>query len=90
VDLNDAGLVLVCQLCRWRPPNDLTMTLVATHFDVDHDSTDIRLELTAWCERCDQEMTLDRTEGTKAGGWKHHYSCGQCHRSHVVSQKPGT
>ncbi len=82
------ALVLVCQLCRWRPPEGEPVSLVAAHFDVDHDTTDVRMELVAWCDRCDQQMTYDRTSAIRGGGQKHHYSCGRCHRSTVVTQRP--
>jgi len=82
------AMVLVCKLCRWRPPNDLQVTFVEAHFDLepDHDPTDIRLELVAWCDWCEAEMSHDRTETMASGKVRHHYSCNRCHRSKTVTQ----
>lgn len=82
-------LVLVCKLCRWRPPNDLEMNLVQAHFDLepDHNPEDIQLELVAWCHRCDLEMPLDRTETLRSGRLRHHHSCPRCRRSEVITQE---
>ncbi len=84
-------LVLVCAIptCRWRPPADLEMNLVEAHFDLEdgHDPADVRLELVAWCRRCDLEMRLDRSEVVPAG-IRHHYSCGACHRRGTALQEP--
>ncbi len=88
-DMGDvpAGLVLCCQICRWRPPGDIEMNLVEAHFDLepDHDPANIRLELVAVC--CDLEMRLDRTERRRSGSLRHHYTCGKCRRSKTINQE---
>lgn len=80
-------LVLICKICRWRPPGDLVMELVRAHFDIepDHDPLDLQLEMVAWCDRRELEMAHNRSE-TIAGGQRHHYDCPRCHRSAAVFQ----
>jgi len=81
-------LVLVCGICRWRPPGDLEMSLVESHFDLepDHDPGQIQLEMVAWCHRCDLELALTRNEPLASGAARHHYDCPRCHRSYSVIQ----
>jgi hypothetical protein len=89
---SDQGLVLVCKHCRWRPPDDLQMNLVEAHFDIEdgHNPTDIRLEMVAWCRRCDTEMDLNTTVVVVASGnTRRTYSCPSCRRTYVAVQKPG-
>lgn len=87
-------LVLRCNAapdrCRWRPPLDLTMDLVAAHFDLEeaHDPTDIKLELVAWCWRCDVEMDLFRSQDLGQGAERHHYQCPLCRRTRSIVQHP--
>ncbi len=83
-----ADLVLACQICRWRPPNDLEMNLVAAHFDMepDHDPEDIKLELVMICDRCDLEMPLERTAPRSDGRTSCYHTCGRCHRTKVIVQ----
>jgi hypothetical protein len=84
-----AGLALCCQICRWRPPGDLTMDFFQVHFDLepDHDPENIKLELVAVCDRDGLEMTLGRSETTGTGRIKRHYQCPGCHRSRAVWQE---
>lgn len=83
------GLSLVCRICRWVPPEEISVGLLQVHFDLepDHDPEKIDLELVALCERDGLEMGLDRTVPAP-GGVRHHYSCPRCHRSRVVFQGP--
>lgn len=84
-------LRLVCRICRWRPPDDMEMSIVVAHFDLepDHDATDIKLELVAVCDRCDLEMPMDRIEPLRDGGSRHRFTCTRCHRSKAVVQREG-
>lgn len=90
--MSDDLLVLVCAIptCRWRAPNDMEITLLEAHFDLEegHDPDNIRLEMVAWCRRCNVEMNHDRTEQLAGGRVRHHYSCGSCHRRDSVIQQP--
>ena len=88
-------LVLRCNAapdrCRWRPPGDLDMRLVQAHFDMEdgHDPEHIRLELVAWCRRCDVEMNLFRSLDLGQGTVRRWYLCGICRRTRSVVQGPG-
>lgn len=84
-----AGLVLVCRICRWRPPDDLEMEIVRAHFDLepDHDPEDIKLELVMICDRCGLEMLLERAEPLRDGGERHHFGCPSCRRTKSVVQR---
>lgn len=81
-------MVLVCKICRWRPPNDLVMSLVESHFDLepDHDPENLVMELVAMCDRDQTEMTLDRSEELRSGKNRYYYSCPTCKRSATVDQ----
>lgn len=83
-------LVLVCAIptCRWRPPGDLQQALLAAHFDLEegHDPNDIRLELVAWCHRCQGEMELFRSQDLGQGRQRHWYNCPTCKRARSVIQ----
>jgi len=87
-------LVLVCNAvpdrCRWRPPGDLQMDLVAAHFDMEegHDPANIRLELVAWCSHCDGEMKLFRTTDLEPGWQRHYFQCPTCRRTRWSNQGP--
>lgn len=85
-------LVLRCNAapdrCRWRPPGDLTMELVAAHFDMEegHDPEDLKMEMVAWCWRCDVEMYLFRTQDLGQGSERLHYHCELCRQARWVDQ----
>lgn len=87
-------LVLVCNAdpehCRWRPPNDLPMSLVEAHFDLEerHDPNDIRLDMVAWCHHCNGEMKLFRSVELGQGAQRHHYQCPACRRTRSCVQVP--
>lgn len=87
-------LVLRCNAapdrCRWRPPGDLTMELVAAHFDMEegHDPNNIRLELVGWCHHCDVEMDVFRRQDLGQGAQRHYYQCQLCRRTRWVDQYP--
>ncbi len=86
--MSDA-LRLACQICRWRPPNDLDMALVQAHFDLepDHDPNDIRMELVAVCDRCDLEMFFSATLPAPGGRQRHEFECPACHRTTRITQE---
>lgn len=73
------GFALVCAVCRLRLALDATMAVVEQHFELEHQSTDLRLELVAICPRCDQPMRHDFSHGLND-----HFACDHCHRSRVV------
>jgi hypothetical protein len=47
---------LQCHPCGWVPPDATVMQAVQLHFQVDHDTSDIRLDLVPAC-RCGEAMT---------------------------------
>lgn len=73
------GMALICQTCRWRPREELTVGILAAHFDTEHGTEDIRMELVVLCPLCDQPMTFDRSWGNRD-----YFSCEGCQRSRVV------
>lgn len=76
------GLVLVCFVCRWRMPEDMTVGLaVGAHFETEHPGVEPRLELVPIC-RCDIEMVFERTEGIRD-----HFACTNCHRTRVIRRQ---
>ena len=78
-------MVLRCAACRWRPAADVTQGVVAAHFEVEHDTEDIRLELIAVCPRDDSELSLIRTQH-RATHLLHIYDCPQCYRTYRIRQ----
>lgn len=77
------GFALECVHCRYRAPLDAPVSFLAAHFDVEHDTTDVKVELTVICPRCDRRMAYERTEGSRD-----YFACTPCHRSRVVTRKP--
>lgn len=76
---------LCCQHCRWRPPLDITQGVMAAHFETEHDTEDIRLELIAICTRDDSELSLTHTEPGPVYD-THTYDCLQCFRTYGIRQ----
>lgn len=78
-----ASLELLCRYCRHPWPPDVTMGVVAAHYEIEHDHTgdDLPMDMAAVCGQCRVEMTLERTEPRRAGGLLHHYQCPVCRRS---------
>ena len=70
------ALMLECHICHWRPPEDMTMQVAAMHFQYDHDTEEIRMDLSAVCT-CGETMTLTETRPT-GGGFKDWFCCGVC------------
>lgn len=75
------GMALTCQLCGYRPADNLTMGVLAAHFETEHDTADVRLDLVVICDRCDVVMPLQRTQGRKS-----YHDCPRCHRTRVITQ----
>jgi hypothetical protein len=77
------GFALACVHCRFRFPMDITTGVMAAHFQTEHGTDEVKVELVVVC-RCDEVMTLTRTAGQR-----HFYDCPGCHRSRTVTQTPG-
>lgn len=72
----NASLRLQCQPCGWVPPEGMQMEGVLLHFQVDHDTDDVKLDLVPVCT-CGEAMTITDTRPT-GGGMKDYLSCGVC------------
>jgi hypothetical protein len=72
---------LACIHCRYRFPTDLTVGVMAAHFEAEHDTTDVQVELVVVCDRCDREMIHFATVGEQI-----HYQCEPCHRGRIIHQ----
>lgn len=79
-DLNvPDGMALVCRTCRWRPAENLPIGLLAAHFDTEHHTSEITLELVVLCPRCDKPMTHEATVGRQD-----FFACPDCKRSRTI------
>lgn len=78
------GFALLCGICRWRIPLDITVALVKAHMETEHDTDAVALELVALCPRCDQPMRFDYTIGDED-----HFECDRCKRSRTVRRAGG-
>lgn len=85
---DDEGFGLACQTCHERFPMKAPMEAVKLHFEVEHDTDDIRLDLVVVCS-CGANMTLTRREPRRGGGEMHHFDCPSCKRSRAIRQGPG-
>lgn len=73
------GMALLCQTCRWRPDENLMVGVVKAHFETEHGTSDVRLDLVALCPRCDTAMTF---EHHRAG--RDHFVCDGCRRTRTI------
>jgi hypothetical protein len=76
------GMALTCRTCDWRPGIDLPMGLVAAHFETEHDTDDIQLELVVLCAKCDRSMAYERSQSGRDI-----FACGPCHRTRAIRRK---
>lgn len=83
----NASMRLQCLRCGWVPPTQMTMRDAQLHFQVDHDTDEMKLELVAVCT-CGEPMavTLSRPTG---GGIKDYLECKGCgNTGHVRREQP--
>lgn len=73
---------LACTHCGYRFPTTITVGVMAAHFEAEHDTTDVRVELVVLCDRCNQVMTHFATVGEEI-----HYQCEPCHRGRIIHQR---
>lgn len=76
------GMALLCQTCQWRPDENLTVGLMQAHFETEHDTSDIRLDLVALCPRCDTAMAFEHHH---AG--RDHFVCATCRRARTIRRE---
>ena len=79
-DLNvPDGFALQCQTCHYRPPENITIAVLAAHFETEHGTDKVDLDLVALCPRCDRAMRHDFTHGLVD-----HFVCDPCRRTREV------
>jgi hypothetical protein len=67
---------LQCKRCGWVPPEDMTMRDAQLHFQVEHDTDEVKFDLVAVCT-CGEAMTVTDSHPT-GGGIKDYLLCGVC------------
>ena len=67
---------LQCKPCGWPPPEGATMEAVQFHFKVDHDTSDVALDLFPAC-RCGEAMTHAESV-TRGNETTDFFRCGVC------------
>lgn len=77
---------LQCNLCGDRPPRNAVMESVKLHFNVEHDTDEIKLDLVAVCE-CGAAMEFVRSSPT-GGGEFHYFHCNACGQDGRVRHNP--
>lgn len=82
------GMGLCCIHCRFVFPGEITSGVMAAHFETEHGTTDVKLELVALCPRCEKPMMFERTETLSSGLLRDYFSCNDCHRSRTVHRNP--
>lgn len=71
-----ASMRLQCKPCGWIPPEGMVMEGVQMHFQVDHDTDEVTLDLVPACT-CGEAMTHTGSRPT-GGGFKDYFACGVC------------
>ena len=85
-NLNDS-LRLACKPCGWRPPGDMTMRDAQLHFQVEHDTDDVKFDLVAVCS-CGAAMEHAFTK--PAGGRLRDYvKCPACKNTGFLLRDAG-
>lgn len=75
---------LQCKRCGWPPPEDMTIEDAQLHFQVEHDTDEVRFDLVAVCT-CGEAM-----EVLPGRGSKDYLMCGVCRNTGYLIRKPGT
>jgi hypothetical protein len=78
-DLGNRGktLRLQCKHCGWVPPEDMTMGHAQLHFQVDHDTDEVKFDLVPVCA-CGEAMEVAESRPWPTGGVKDYLKCGVC------------
>ena len=69
-------LRLQCSPCGWVPPADMRMDHAQLHFQVEHDTDEVKLEMVAVCT-CGAVMEHTQSRPT-GGGFKDYVKCPAC------------
>lgn len=78
---------LECEHCRHRWPHDAVVEAMLLHFQVEHDTDEVRLELTVVCT-CRAAMALSSTSELGGGAVAEWYTCPACGNTARVRRKP--
>jgi hypothetical protein len=81
----NASMRLQCKTCGWPLPDDMTMQDARLHFQVDHDTDAVALDLVAVCI-CGEAMTVTDSRPT-GGGTKDYLTCGVCGNTGYVRRE---
>lgn len=76
----NSSLRLQCKPCGWRPPDDAAMEAVQLHFQVEHDTDAVTLDLLPVCT-CGAAM-----EHTGTSHFKDYFRCGACGNTGFVKR----
>lgn len=79
--MSDDDMALACKHCAYRFPIHITVGVMAAHFETEHDTTEVELELVVVCPRCDRVMAFEHSIGNKD-----HFACSSCHRVRVITR----
>lgn len=76
---------LQCKPCGWVPPEGMQMEGVQLHFQVDHDTDKVTLDLVPAC-RCGEAMTFAESAGS-GDRVTDFFCCGVCGNTGYVNRK---
>jgi hypothetical protein len=80
----NASMRLQCKHCGWVPPEGMTIGDAQLHFQVDHDTDEVKFDLVAVCT-CGEAMTHTTSKPT-GGGFKDYLVCGVCGNTGFVKR----
>jgi len=83
-----ASMRLQCQSCGWPPPDDMTLQHAQLHFQVEHDTDEVKFDLVAMCT-CGEPMHVTSSAPT-GGGIKDYLLCGTCGNTGHLRRDPST
>lgn len=81
------ALRLQCKPCGWVPPGSMKQEGMLLHFQVDHDSGEIVLEMVAACT-CGEAMTVTSSSRISVSRVQDSLLCGVCGNTGYVRRKP--
>lgn len=71
-----SSLRLQCKHCGWPAPDGMTIRDAQLHFQVDHDTDEVKFDLAPVCT-CGEVMAVTDSRPT-GGGVKDYLRCGAC------------
>lgn len=87
--MSDRGgitLELECKLCGHRPPRTATMESQLLHFQFEHDTDTVEMNLSAVCS-CGATMRFTESRPT-GGGFFDHFHCDACGNDGRIKREP--